>query len=371
MKIRIKENQYKTLTEAVGVPTNIVDIARQVYENMMSILHPNIDIQDFLTNEIELNGSFVINNTTFNRIILDFKLQDLDDYDLNDNDIKLIVLGMTQRGTREMAKNFNYISTTNPTTINLFINLAVNSQTTTQDLIDTFRKDRVTIVSSLAHEIKHAYDDVMNPNINTSKRVDYETGSNRSSGGIEPLNKFIHYMYFSHITENLVRPTEIYSSFEELGITKQEFYNFILNNKTYQTYKDASQLTYEKLREQLLDDISEIKSTFDANNIQYPENGSDEEIVDFTLKEFYETMINWKGGLMHQLLTDNFIETLLGFEGNKKKYFIKYINKLNRFGEDYERFFRYELKQINYISSKMLKKISKIYSLLQDKNPQQ
>lgn len=371
MRIKIKENQYITLTETVGVPTNIVEVARQVYENMMSKLRPNIDIQDFLSNEIELKGSFVINNHTFNTIILDFKLQDLDDYDLKGDDIKVLVLGMSQIGTKEISKKFNYVSTTNPTTINLFINLAVNSQTTTQDLIDTFRKDRVVIVSSLAHEIKHAYDDIMNPNINTSKRVDYETGSNRSFGGIEPLNKFIHYMYFSHVTENLVRSSEMYTALEELGITKQEFYEFILNNNTYRTYKDASQLTYEKLKKQLLEVIPEIKDTFDVNNIEYPKNGSDEEIVEFTLKEFYETIINWKGGLMHQLLTDNFIESLLGFDGEKKEYFTKYLNKLNRFKDDYERFYRYELKQINYISSKMMRKISKIYSLLKDKNPQQ
>lgn len=58
MKIRIKENQYITLTEAVGVPTNIVNIARQVYDNIMSLLKPSINIQDFLTNEIILKDNF-------------------------------------------------------------------------------------------------------------------------------------------------------------------------------------------------------------------------------------------------------------------------------------------------------------------------
>jgi hypothetical protein len=33
MKIKINENQYMTLTEAVGVPTNIVNVTRQVLNN--------------------------------------------------------------------------------------------------------------------------------------------------------------------------------------------------------------------------------------------------------------------------------------------------------------------------------------------------
>lgn len=371
MRIKIKENQYKILTESVGVPTNIVNIARQVYENMMSKLQPNINIKSFLSNEIELKGSFEINNHTFNTIILDFKLQNLDDYDLKGRDIKVLVLGMSQVGTKEIMKNFNYISTTNPKIINLFIRLAVNSETTTQDLIDIFIEEKNTIIHSLSHEIKHAYDDVMNPNINTAKRVDYEIGSSNSFGSVMPLNKFLNFMYFTHITENLVRPTEVYASLEELGITKQEFYDFILDNQTYKTYKIASQFTYEKLREELFESIPEIKATLDTNNIQYPENATDEEIVDFVLKEFYEYLISWKEGLMHHMLSNNFFENVFGFSDEKKVYFEKYLQTIKRFGDNYERFFRYELKRINYVSIKMMKKLSKIYSLIQEKNPQQ
>jgi len=109
MKIRIKENQYITLTEAVGVPTNIVNIARQVYDNIMSLLKPSINIQDFLTNEIILKDNFKINNYNFSKIKLEFRLKDLGDYNIKNDDIKLIVLGMSQRGTKEITKNFNFI----------------------------------------------------------------------------------------------------------------------------------------------------------------------------------------------------------------------------------------------------------------------
>lgn len=370
MKIKIKENQYKTLTEAVGVPTNIVNIARKVYDNMMSKINSSTDIENFLKKGITLKDDFQINDHRFSKVNVKFNLENLDDYNLKDKNTKLIVLGMTHRGTVEMAKNFDYVSTTERDKVKLFVNLAVNRQTTMEDLTKEFTNDRVTLVYSLAHELKHAYDDAMNINVKTPERVTYQIGSQRSFGNIEPLNEFLRYMYFAHTTENLVRATELQATLEELDISREDFYKFITNNKTYSTYRDGIHFTYESLREKLLKVIPEIKETFDDNKIRYPENGDDEEIVDFTLHEFYTTLINWKGGIMNTLLTNDFLEAFMGFQGKKKKYFEKYINSINRFGDDYEKFFRYETKQINNICLKMTKKLSKLYSLIKDKNPQ-
>jgi hypothetical protein len=371
MKIRINETQYITLTEAAGVPTNIVEVARQIYNHIMSLLKPSIDIEDFLTNEINLIGNFKINEYNFSKVNVEFRLNNLNDYQLTDKNIKLIILGMAQRGTREIFKNYNFVSTTNPNTVNLFINLAVNNETTTQDLIDSFNKDRVVVVSSLAHELKHAYDDVKQPIIKTPERVNYDIGSEKSFGDIQPINEFLRFMYFAHTTENLVRSTELYASLEELGITREEFYKFITNSNVYREYKQGSHFTYEHLRNELLKVIPEIKNTFDHNNIVYPNHATDDEIVDFTLKQFYKTLLNWKGGVMREILTTDFFEQFIGFDDKKEEYFKKYIKRISRFGDDYEKFFKYETKQINYICHKMMKKISKIFSLIKDKNPQQ
>ena len=94
-------------------------------------------------------------------------------------------------------------------------------------------------------------------------------------------------------------------------------------------------------------------------------------MVDITLQEFFKTLLNWKAGGMRDFLIDNFRESLLGFSGDKEIYFDKYISKITRFGDDYERFFKYEINQTRKICLKMTKKLSKLYSLIKDKNPQQ
>ena len=80
-------------------------------------------------------------------------------------------------------------------------------------------------------------------------------------------------------------------------------------------------------------------------------------------------MLNWKAGGMRDFLTDDFMENMFGFRGAKQKYYDKYLDKITRFGKDYEKFFKYEINQTRNICLKMTKKLSKLYSLIKDKNP--
>lgn len=372
MKIRIKESQYIKLTEAVGVPTNIVDVAQQLYDKIISKINPNDDINSFLTKTITLKGDFQINEYKFKTIKVSFNVNDINDYHSTEGELpKILLIGMTHHGKVKMNAKFNFEPNQDMNKITLSISFAIDNDVTTQEVIDEFKKERTLMVSSLAHELKHAYDESVDPIIKTHKRVDYNIGSQRKFGNIPPLNQLLSYMYFAHTTENLVRATEIFAALKESGITKEEFYKFITNHKVYENYRKGTELSYEKLREDLKEIIPKIKETFDDNDINYPENATDEEMVDITLKEFFKTLLNWKAGSMREFLSDNFFEAMMGFRGDKQIYFDKYLNKITRFGKDYERFFKYEINQTRNICLKMTKKLSKLYSLLKDKNPQQ
>ena len=94
-------------------------------------------------------------------------------------------------------------------------------------------------------------------------------------------------------------------------------------------------------------------------------------MVDLTLVQFFKTLLQWKAGSMREFLSDDFMESFFGFRGDQQRYYAKYLSKITRFGGDYERFFRYEINQTRNICLKMTKKLSKLYSLIKDKNPQQ
>jgi hypothetical protein len=372
MKIKIRESQYTKLNEAVGVPTNIVEVAQQLYNKIISSLDPNDDINTSIKKKIILKGDFQINDYKFKTIKVSFSVDDINDYSNPDGELPRILLrGMTHHGKVKMNAKFNYEVDQNMNKVGLSITFAIDSDVTTQEVIDEFKKERVIMVSSLAHELKHAYDESVNSLVRTDDRVEYYIGSQRRFGNIPPLNGLLSYMYFAHTTENLVRATELYAALEESGVSREDFYKFLTNHQVYENYKTGANLTYEGLREVLKSIIPKIKETFDDNNINYPENTTDDEMVDFTLKKFYEVLLNWREGGMSKLLVDNFKEHLFGFDGEKKMYFENYVKKINRFGNNYEKFIKYEINRINNICYKMVKKLSKLYSLIKDKNPQQ
>lgn len=372
MKIKIRETQYNNLNEAVGVPSNIVAVAQQLFNKIISRIKPNEDITYFISKTITFKGDFQINDYKFKTIKVSFDVDNINDYHNTEGDLPRVLLrGMTHYGKVKMNAKFNYERNSDLNKVELSISFAADTDVTTQEVIEEFKKERTLMVSSLAHELKHAYDESVNPIVQTHKRVDYQIGSRRRFGNIPPLNQFLSYMYFAHTTENLVRATELYAALEESGITKEEFYKFLTNHRVYENYRTGANLTYEKLREDLKNIIPQIKQTFDDNDIDYPEDATDEEMVDVTLKEFFKQLLNWRASGMRDFLADNFAEAMFGFSGAKQRYFDKYLDKITRFGKDYERFFRYEINQTRNICLKMTKKLSKLYSLLKDKNPQQ
>ena len=65
-------------------------------------------------------------------------------------------------------------------------------------------------------------------------------------------------------------------------------------------------------------------------------------------------------------MTNNFLENLFGFSGDKDKFFDKLARIFSKFSDRELDFFKYEEKNMKHISSKMMKKISKLYDLAND-----
>ena len=70
-------------------------------------------------------------------------------------------------------------------------------------------KNKAGSVSSLAHELKHAYDNFKKPTEKVVDRSNY-SGFQRSRSGVRPMDQFMFKLYFINQIENLVRPTESY-----------------------------------------------------------------------------------------------------------------------------------------------------------------
>ncbi len=357
--MNLKENIKQAIDEVLGVPDNIVNVANQIYDEVINHIDEDENVGDFDNVYSYIKGKFKVGDLKFKNIeyVFDFKE--------NQQDSDVGMVGMATGGSFKVTKNFKIKSTMDNNTFHIKFVLFAPKNATGKDIKEYLNKEKNEIISSITHELKHKYDDYKKPKTSLTARGEYSAYSNRGFGDITPINKFLHHLYFTHSIENLVRPSELAGSIQSGEITKKDFYNFLMDNRVYKELKKIQNFTYEGLREELRDYLDKIKFLFDMNNIEY-EGLSDDEVIDRTLDLILLNLKHWKAETVQMLLADNPFEMFFGFRGKKDKYFRQYLNKVSKYDGDSKRYFKYEEKMFNMIADKMIRKISKLFAMAKD-----
>lgn len=356
-------NSFKTsniLNERLGVPEGNIETSKDVYglilkklemiKNRGTIIISKTQIP---TLRFSLDGVFRISDYNFHNVLLNIKFLPYTSIDLAS-----MSFGKNSRINKETYRTEVSISDN----VNLEIELAIGINSTFDDLYNFFISNKNQIISSLAHEFKHAYDSTKKGE-SIASVSDYQSfGAFRM--GIRTVDEFLHYLYFIHNTENLVRPTEVASYMDSMGITKEKFLEFLTNSDVYKMLKKINMLTFEDLRNSLKKEKHIIIKRFEANDIEIPE--SDDELVDKALKLLYMNLVSTKGDIMFRILEEHPIENILGLQGTKREFHKNYLKDAAKYGDNWKMFYEKELNLFHKISNKMLKKISKLYDLAKD-----
>lgn len=358
MKIKLKE----LLREALGVPENITNIAKYVYTSFINELNiPNdVDVDDLheYQDVMVLKGDFRIADYKFNKIKLKYN------FILSDNVAKPMIYGMSHNYKSRLTPNMTSQHEDKFDTVSLTVRIALNKDNTVSDLYKELNDNRNRILSSFAHELKHAYDSFKKPETKINKRAEYEVASDIRFG-IEPIDKFIHNLYFINAIEGLVRPSEIAMSMEGLGITKENFIEFLANNDTYKNLKEINAFNMDNFRQELLANKERIIDVFNNANITIP--NSDEALIDEVLDLTFKNLRNSKiTNLIDTLRINDPIAQLLGGVHPKANEFINnYIKKSHKF-KNFHEYFAYEEKMFKFVSENMIKKINKLYAMAKE-----
>ena len=358
--MNLKENIKKALDEELGVPKNIVNVGNQVYDEIMNELDDDEEIstsEDYETTLYSKDG-FTISDLTFHYVSFSIESIPHKEYD---------IAGMATSDASKVTKKFKVKTKFNKDNFNIKFILAIpeNDEVKGSDIKNFLNNNKPKVVSSIVHELKHYYDSFKKRKGNLKDRVNYEVFSSNKFANIIPLNEFLHNSYFIHSIENLVRPSEIASLIDTGKITKKEFYKFLMDNETYKKLKKIESFTDEGLRSELKQDIENIKFIFKENQIPF-KNMNDDEIIDKCLELFMTNIVNWKGMSMNRRLASNFLEALLGFSGKKAEYFNDYIKEVNKFGDNFKKYFEYEEKYSKFVANKMIRKIAKLFAMSKD-----
>lgn len=380
MKIIITESQCRIINEALGVPDNILDAAEKLFEIVSK------DIQTINTKQEEYNfeGDLDIELGYNKKIIIDHyelsvEVKEFDEYN-GEPDVLSMGMGQTFKFDRKIMMKKVKPSTNAA----LVITFAVSPYWEPNQLYETLIKNKSEHLSSLAHELKHKYDKQAKQTDLIGRDVKYSATQKISTFGIPVIDKqFFRYMYYTSIAENLVRPTEIASGLKSENITKSQFREFLQNNRVYKELIEIKNFTYEKLIEGLYERMDRVDALL--NHIgEDTDEMTDQEKVERVLELVFINLANIKIETFDKMVsTENdmlksFFRQMVGNvpsfmeddeEKNVDKVRRKIINSIVKYEKDPLRFFQDECEKFNYITTKMLKKIGKLYAIAKDDEP--
>jgi hypothetical protein len=187
-------------------------------------------------------------------------------------------------------------------------------------------------------------------------------------------------MYYTSIAENLVRPTEIASKLKSENITKSQFKEFLENSSVYKELIEVKNFTFDTLIEGMKAKMNRVDALLEHIG-KDPEDMSESEKINMVLRLVYVNLVNIRMDLFIDMISDkgdelrNFLRQISGnvpsyLEDDDKekmdKLKDKFLNYLIKFENNPTEFFKAECEKFNYVATKMLKKISKLYAMAKD-----
>jgi hypothetical protein len=232
-----------------------------------------------------------------------------------------------------------------------------------KELLEYYQQNKNRFISIIAHELKHAYDSFKKNKTNLPMRVDYQISSNSGFGGVRPLNRFLFLSYYIHHIENLVRPTQLATEIHLGKITPKQFYDFFVGNEIFKILKEAKEFSLENLKESLKKYMIQI---YEILNMVGMDVDTEEDAIDSILELFYINLVNWKQEQMVNFIyprgrNNPMFQHMVN--DDKDNYIINYENKIEKYKDDYERFYIDEARFMKNTATRMIKKLGRLYEL--------
>jgi hypothetical protein len=382
-KIILTERQLdqlskKLLSEAVGVPKGIMEAGEKLYYRVLDLLKSiNYESEDY---EFELtNEKLIVSDLTIETVHVSVHVEQVDEYDG-----KPVIASMGVSNEFEFDEGIMMQVNVKSKELMLTINFVVPGDWEGSDLAKTLSSDEIQNISIMAHELKHRYDRDKKTQGLVGDIADYQTySSGRLRFGIPVIEKFMRYSYFIQMSENLVRPTEVATRMTQKGITKEQFYDFMVNDPVFIELKEIQNFSFDYFMNGLLNEMDRVDDLIEHTGND-PSTMSESEKIHFVLKLVYMNLANSKvdffdnyfyshqeklaqmfGGAMMQMFNKQFKQN-----EEKEKIRHKFINHVTKYQNKESQFFVDECERFNYIATNLIKRISKIYALIPDEKEQ-
>jgi hypothetical protein len=381
-KIIITEKQMdlltkKLLSESVGVPENILDDGRKLFDIVKNQLKTLNSIEsEYQIEDIEID--LMVSDVNFTHLNLMVKVDEIEEYDGDE----ALIASMGVGNEFDFDEGIMMQVNAETSTIDLFVQFIVSEDWDTNDLYNALVKDKVHSISVMSHELMHRFRRSKKPKGLAGETADYQAYS--SSGlnfGIPVMSEFMRYSYFIQNEENVVRPTEVASRMVEMGITKEQFYDFITEDQVFKELKQIQNFSFEYLINSLKEQMERVDGLLEHAGEEI-EDKSEGEKIRMVLELVYINLSNAKMENFEKFILtrqEHLFSKLGPFaqlmgakppSENKVKLLKKYQNHVTKYANKEMDFFKDECERFNYVSTKLMKRISKVYSLIPEEKEQ-
>ena len=374
----INENQLgtivdKLLLERLGVPDFILDSAEKLYDIVLNKIKT---IKDTSGNYgFNLNVDLPIGDFDIRRLELTISAEEFEGYN---GGVDIAGMAVSQQFKFDNAVLMKILDVNHK--LELDVNFVVPEEWKPSELYDVFVKDKIQMISVFAHELKHKYDKTKKTKDLIGRDAEYQVFSRQNLNfGIPVIGEFMRNSYFIQNAENLVRPTEVASRMSQKNITKDQFDEFLRNDEVYKELVDIKNFTFDRLMLKLNEQMDRVDGLLNHAG-QDITNMSEEEKIKKVLNLVYINIVNGKVDIFDDMTSndmDPFTSRLKRMFGisepqeqnsvEKDKVRRKFINHVAKYEHNPIKFFVDECEKFNYISTKVIKKIGKLYDMATDK----
>jgi hypothetical protein len=348
----------KILNERLGVPEGILESSEMLYDLILDSVK-GLGNPPKESTSLTFHTNLKIIDLVFKTVNVDVEFIETDELDR----VELLSMGFRNQNSfsDESLVLVNIISHGE---VSFSITIAGPEGTTMEDIVNLFESKKNDMISSLAHELSHSVEFFKQKKVGVKKLSSY-AGYQKTRFPFRPIQKFLHYLYFVHSIENIVRPSEVSSLMRSGNIDREKFYEFLLNTRVYVMLKEINNFSFQTMREELKNDYVNISHFLKKIGVDVSNIKTKDEIVDKLLEIVYINLINNSLSEVKKMMTNNFLEELFGFKtgSDKDKLFENLIKFFTRFEKNPNGFYTFEEKNFKIISNKMMKKLSKLYDM--------
>jgi len=363
----------RIINERLGVPDNITEAAHKIYDEILNLLPRKYDLNS--VNEeysIDFYEILRVGEHEFNNVDITIATHVID----NPN-FEVVIMGAHVESTVSNVGANLKRKKDGPLIIQY--KFAVGPDCKLYEIMSALQTNRPQLESMMAHELFHKYEHTKKDTEYLGSVAKYKGSQNVGIQNVDPINKFMHLLYYVHEAERYTRPSELYSMLKYNKVTKSKFKHFFNETDIIKKLKECRDYSYSQL-------ITELRSHMEGINVflehvigtgdappemnlsmDAPDDEKIQKTLELLLLMFKNETIDQFIGLIKQVM--NPFKMFINPKGNdiaiqeKQKHLDVFIKKMSKY-DNAKDFFGNEIKRLNFVGDQTIKKLSKLYDMV-------